>query len=970
MRLARTILLATMLLAAAGAQAGVLHPMLEQQMAETPPDQPLTVIVHMSEQAPIAQMNENLKLQRATLAKRHRDVVLALQDAARSQEDLQRELDERVIAGGVLGYTSHWISNLIVVRAQQQDILDIAARSDVLQIEPNFQVEFIEPVGNPGLSGGEIGNRGIGVPPGQRAIRAPEVWYELGINGTGRLIGSMDTGVDGNHPALASRWRGLSHPWQECWLDVLGGGTSFPSDSHSHGTHTTGTMTGVAYDDTIGVAWGAEWIACNAINQGVGTEFDNDVIDAFEWFADPDGDPYTTDDVPDVVQNSWRVYDGLGYPDCYTLWYEVIDNCEAAGCCLTWSAGNEGPNAYTIGSPPDRAETTTNAFSIGAVNATNYDWPYPIAGFSSRGPSDCPSSPETEIKPEVVAPGVEVYSSVPGGGYQQTGWNGTSMAGPHVAGIVALMRQANPDLDVDTIKTILMETARDEGTAGEDNTFGHGFIDAYEAVIAAMSGFGAIEGYVTNASWGDAPLPGAVIHMQGTGYYYWTDETGFYSGLAPAADYTVHASVPGFAAQVQPLTVNADETALLDFSLTDVAGPSIRNVSQPGATTDTAGPYVVTADVNDFSTVVYVKLFYRFTETSDWIEVAMSERRGTYEASIPGAPIHTRVDYYLEAEDGLGHTSVSPSPFEPPEGFYRLYITEQLYGYEAEDPGDPYWTLGAPGDDATSGLWERADPVGTEWSGIPVQPEDDHTPDPGVKCFVTGNGAIGGSAGDNDVDGGCTTLTSPVFDLSEPDFAFVKYWRWFGQTGNATDDEFAVDISGDGGSTWTALERVPGNENSWLQITADIGALLDGLTDQVTFRFIACDEGNGGLVEAAIDDFALEVFMSEPTDVSDWEPQASTGVTLLQSRPNPFHPGTAETTIQFALEQESKAKLQVFDISGRLVKTLAEGSFEQGVHTVLWNGRDERGHTLSSGVYFYRLKAGERILNRRLVILR
>jgi hypothetical protein len=88
------------------------------------------------------------------------------------------------------------------------------------------------------------------------------------------------------------------------------------------------------------------------------------------------------------------------------------------------------------------------------------------------------------IKPEVSAPGVNVYSSFPGGSYGRL--SGTSMAGPHVAGVVALMREANPNADVTTIKNALMNTSRDEGSAGEDNTYGRGVIDAYAAVLAVM----------------------------------------------------------------------------------------------------------------------------------------------------------------------------------------------------------------------------------------------------------------------------------------------------------------------------------------------------------------------------------------------------------------------------------------------------------------------------------------------------
>jgi len=241
---------------------------------------------------------------------------------------------------------------------------------------------------------------------------------------------------------------------------------------------------GVATGDTVGVAWEARWIADNAINQGVGSEFDSDVTAAFEWFTDPDGNPETIDDVPDVVQNSWGIdHRFSGYVDCDYRWQTVIENCEAAGVVVTFSAGNEGPSPATHRSPANIINTPTTNFSVGAVDATHYDFPYPIAGFSSRGPSDCDGA---TIKPEVVAPGVEVYSSVPGGGYEQLYWDGTSMAGPHVAGIVALLREVNPDLGVDEIKQILMSTTVDLGSAGEENTYGHGLVDAYAAVLSVM----------------------------------------------------------------------------------------------------------------------------------------------------------------------------------------------------------------------------------------------------------------------------------------------------------------------------------------------------------------------------------------------------------------------------------------------------------------------------------------------------
>jgi bacillopeptidase F len=481
-----SFLLVIVFLSVSDISAGEIEENFAEYLKTLSPDELVSAIVIMADQADITAINNALKEERATRRTRHQRVISSLKTAAsRSQGGITSYLDKEISEGSVRGYTPYWIMNLIVVQSTIEELEKIAARPDVEIVEPNFRVSLIEPEGERPESV-IIPDKGIGVTPGLRAIKADSVWHELGITGLGRLVANLDTGVDGAHPALSGRWRGTHEPWQECWRDCLGYGETFPEDHYGHGTHVMGTMCGLgaATNDTIGVAWEAEWIACNAINQGVGSEFDNDVLGAFQWFADPDGKPGTVDDVPDVLQNSWGIDSRFGgtYQDCDYRWQFVINNCEVAGVVVTFSAGNEGPGSATHRSPANICNTPTANFSVGAVNATTYSFPYPIASFSSRGPSDCDM---TTKKPEVVAPGVRVYSSVPGGGYQQYGWDGTSMAGPHVAGVVALMRQVNPDLDVDSIKEILMNTAIDLGSLGEDNSYGWGIIDAYAAVLAA-----------------------------------------------------------------------------------------------------------------------------------------------------------------------------------------------------------------------------------------------------------------------------------------------------------------------------------------------------------------------------------------------------------------------------------------------------------------------------------------------------
>jgi subtilisin family serine protease len=451
--------------------------------------------------------------------------------------------------------------NAVVVKATVAAVREIAARADVERVEADLVVELIEPVA-PGESKGRDA-RGIGMTPGVQAIEADRVWTELGVDGTGAIVGNMDTGVDLSHPSLSARWRGNTEPVAECWLDSADLGDATPADQHylGHGTHVMGTIAGLALDDTIGVAPGAVWIASNAIYQGTGTEFDNDVIASLEWFADPDGNPATMDEVPDVVQNSWGVNEGFsGYYDCDSRWWTAIDNCEAAGVVLTWSAGNEGSGSTSLRSPADRADSETNCFSVGSTLPTA---PYAISGFSSRGPSGCGGA--FAVKPEVVAPGEDIYSAQPGGGYQYL--SGTSMAGPHVAGVVALMRSANPNVDVVTIKTVLMNTATDLGDPGEENTYGRGMINAYNAVLAVMGGLGTVEGYVTDSGTG-LPIEGAVVADVGGFQSVSTDSTGLFSMMLSAEPHSLAFSFFGYLPDTLSVTVVEDSVTDASHALT------------------------------------------------------------------------------------------------------------------------------------------------------------------------------------------------------------------------------------------------------------------------------------------------------------------------------------------------------------------------------------------------------------------
>ncbi len=536
--------------------AGILSPGLELYLADLNASDEVTVMLALREQAAIAELDRTLRVEHASLAERHARVVGALQEtAAATQNGLISELEQLRSAGQVAGWSSHWLSNLVVVRGTVATVRELAAREDVDRAEVDLFYTMIEPVA---VAAEKQASATRGVQPGVDNIEADRVWYELGIFGEGALVGGIDTGVMGSHEAFADRWQGNFAPSEEAWLDLLSS-SSYPSDGNGHGTHTMGTMVGTS-PDTIGVAPGARWIATNPINQGASEEFDNDIIVALEWLADPDGDPETVDDVPDVVQNSWRVNENFsGYYDCDSRWWEAIDNCEAAGVVLTWSAGNEGPGFMTIGSPADRADTPYNCFSIGST--LRYP-PFTISGFSSRGPSGC-GGPYA-VKPEVVAPGSDIYSAYNDGGY--TVMSGTSMAGPHVAGVVALIRCANPDLDVASIKQVLMETAMDLGDEGEDNIYGWGIVNAYDAVVMVLEGYGAATGTVSNSATG-LPIPGAQVCALNGPQTDDTDADGVYQLYLAAGTHHLGFSAFGYLPDSALVEVPADGEVVQDMAL-------------------------------------------------------------------------------------------------------------------------------------------------------------------------------------------------------------------------------------------------------------------------------------------------------------------------------------------------------------------------------------------------------------------
>jgi len=356
-----------------------------------------------------------------------------------------------------------------------------------------------------------------------------------------------------------------------------------------------------------------------------------------------------------------------------------------------------------------------------------------------------------------------------------------------------------------------------------------------------------------------------------------------------------------------------------------------------------------------------LRLRYRLNGGS-FTSVRMEPTGGTneYAATIPGLAQGTEVEYYLRARDLAGNTKTSPE--NAPANLWAFDICNLLDQQEAESG----WAVNVEGtDNAASGLWVRVDPIGTTYNGAQIQPEDDRTPAPGVACWITGQHTPGESAGFNDVDGGTTTLYSPVYDLTGATVAKAKYYRWYSDDRglNAGDDDWVVQVRNNDGA-WQNVEVTDEEAAYWKQVSVDLTALFGSSIGNVQLKFMADDSGANSLTEAAIDEFSI---LLTGTDAApDWT-SGPARFALLGSRPNPVRQAAE---IGFSVPARTDVRIAVFDVSGRQVQVIADGAYDAGVHVASWDGQDAAGHAVASGIYYLKMQAAEFTATRTLVLAR
>ena len=723
-----------------------------------------------------------------------------------------------------------WVVNMIWARADLATVEAMARRSDVRKIFANPGVRLARPVE---AAGDEI--------DGPKTVRwniaqvnADDVWA-AGTTGAGAVVAGHDTGCMWYHAALVNQYRGGpggSHDFN--WHDAIhsGGGTCgadspFPCDDHGHGTLTMGVAVG---DDgagnQIGMAPGAKWIGCRSMDQGLGTPAG--YAECFQWFIAPttvggaDPNPAMA---PDVINNSWICPPSEGCTDPDVL-LAVVRAVRAAGIVTVQSAGNDGPGCSSISSP---AAIYEESLTVGATDSTD-----DIADFSSRGPVTVDGS--DRMKPDVSAPGVNIRSSTLDGWYQ-SGWDGTSMAGPHVAGEVALLISRTPGLagQVDLIEDIIAQTAvprtttdgcgGDPANAVPNNTYGWGRIDAWAAYRFPLN----FTLSVTPATVGVCAPDSALLQLR----------VGRFHGFAEPVTLSVIGTPAGATTDFSTNPLTPPGTSRLTIGNTGTVSPGsyplqLAGISSPsgivheaaatlGVFDQPAGPVALTAPADGATNQPRRPTF-------EW---AAASQGGAYHLTVATDPGF--VDLVIDSSGIDGTTFTPDSRLDvSTEHWWRVQAGNACGNGEWSAPRS-FTTEALPGecgpgtvpllhfeDDFESGApgWTHSG-TGDSWSLIdtPVDPP----PPSGSRVFHARDAA---SVTDQ-------RLASPPIVLPPADQAPITLQFWSFQSietsGSGCYDGGILEISTDGGATWAQLTPVPDTDRYDGMVSSAFGNPLAGM---------------------------------------------------------------------------------------------------------------------------------------------
>jgi len=730
-------------------------------------------------------------------------VVKALQNAAEEGQGRVRQyLDSYQVE-----YRSFWVANVIVVEWSDKAVLEgLLEFPEVASVTARRTMALPDPVVADTLTGGEL----QAIEQNISHVKADQVWA-MGYTGGGITVANIDSGVRYTHKALIGKYRGnlggsFDHNYN--WWDPTKLCGDTPCDNNDHGTHTMGTIVG---DDgagnQIGMAPGAKWIAC----KGCGTRDCSDatLLSCGQFILAP------TDLMggnPDPARRPHVVNNSVGR-DGGDPWYRAIVNSwQAAGIYPVFSNGNSGPGCGTVGTPGDYPNVT----AVGNVDhRTNLPWET-----SSRGPGIFKKTVNPMgypyLKPQVSAPGVQIRSSIGTGDDAYKSETGTSMAAPHVAGLVALMLQAVPCLGYAEIEKVIMETATplvyptgcgDEGPGGvPNNATGWGMIDALKAVKAVIGRCGKtgiLQGLVTSRG---RPVSGARVttatHLATT-----TDAEGAYAfPYIPEGSHNVSVSAFGYYENSSTVTISAGSTTTEGFILRPKAQVTVR-----GTVTDGSGA--------GWPLYASVAVFSPGHETT----VNTDPLTGRYTVNLYRNTSYT-FTVSSKGYDPEQRTFTTTSGFTPQDFALLTDITCKAPGYEdirilseEFEGGFPPSGWSAVPLNGTTNVWRRNDyfkrPNVTGGSGFCADADSEAT------CFA--------SKWDS-------ALISPDVPIPSGVRATLFYKNRFYQPGPGADAW--LEASTDGGSTWQTLAHWLSGDKAAAE-TVDLSAYA-GATPRLRWRYV------------------------------------------------------------------------------------------------------------------------------------
>jgi serine protease AprX len=992
-----------------------IHPYLQQVLNSAEDQEMIPVYIMLRERLSA----ETLQLFTDGLNKkeRRREVVRILKEhAAMTQRGILSYLDNAKAQGLIERIENIWSINVIAFSGRPAVIYSLA--QDYTEIE---QIRYDRPISREEAQddlGISIQNEinGTALAPtfapqqGLILINAPAVWAE-GDSGQGVILANVDGGADWKHPDLVKNlWNNLGEDVNGNGKTVIQSGSTWvfdPGDingvdddgngkvddfigwnftnnsndpstsSNSHGTSTAGILVGDGTNGTeTGVAPRAKLMDLNISSAGESGWW------AAYQYAFENGADVTTSS----YSNKWP-----SNPN-YPMFRQINDMELAAGTLHTNSTSNNGNNLgqhpipYNISAPgnspspwihPDQTLAGGGSSVVGSANvnalsdiiasssphgpaawediqSVHPSYPYPMPPAYQDYPYETVPGSMGLIKPDVAAPGNGTTSLSPGGGYSN--FSGTSSATPHLAGVAGLMLGVNPELEPEDLSRIMQTTAVEKGAPGKDNRYGAGRVDAYAAYLQALAEAGSPASPTDFSAYSDYTMADSM-------FLEWSNPTFLLNGdpLTPDAfSIVIHRdgvyvdSIPGSNSDYTDSGLNDGQKYSYEiYAVVDSSAKASGSISASWI----AGGSPIPNPASNFSLAGNQN-----GVTVSWFSPS-ANIDGTPMDDYAGVNVYQNGILVISFTRASSDTAMADSDtytVDPP-GYYEWFI-RVVDNETPANESDSTITLGTPlsvpledefavSGEPNPGIWINSD--------AEVNDRADGPPSPPYALNLNGK------------PNGEDIVELKPLDLSGMQGSGVFFSYYYQPQGNGNvpepGDSLRVYFKNDLGN-WVLVRAYPGTVNQpFEQEVIEIESAPAGGGSYFHGQFQVRFRSTGGAGTYPNDDwFVDDILLDTPVGIEEETP-VPRSYAVSRNYPNPFNPST---TIEYQLPQSSEVKLVVYNSLGQKVRTLLNQSVESGYHKLLWDGRNDAGFSVASGIYIYRFEAGDFRKIQKMILLK